>query len=168
MANLPTGMAISRPGLRIADFISQFGSRGKFYTICQSDYSQALKDIGTELFNAISPCLEGPVDDTNFDAMITGQGLQCTVSDIQNFGSSGQTEMLIGPCTMQAGANSIGMDMCTSGPCPASGNTLPCWYVKKNAATCATTQTNLELHVVRTAAPPIGDTEVVSCATRSM
>jgi hypothetical protein len=168
MTTISGGMAISRPGLRISDFISQFGSRGKYYTVCQGDYSQALKDIGTQLFNAISPCLEGPVDTSTFSPMETGQGMQCTVSDIQNFGSTGQTEMLIPPCTMQAGANSIPPDMCNTGPCPASSNMLPCWYVVQNMNSCQTTQTHLELHVVRNQPPAIGTTEVVSCATASM
>jgi hypothetical protein len=159
-----TPNSIGRPGLRLADFVSQFGSRGKYYSICDSDYSQALADIGTQLFNAISPCLEGVIDSTMFDPMATGQNLQCTVSDVQNFGSSGQTEMLIPPCTMQAGPSSLGMDMCTTGPCPTAGQTLPCWYVKKNPGSCATTPTNLEIHIPRSSPPAIGTTEVVSCA----
>jgi hypothetical protein len=163
--------AFGRPGLRLSDFVSQFGTRGRYYTVCQGDYSAALTDIGNQLFNAISPCLEGPVDNSTFNAMATGQGMQCTVSYVQNLGSTGQTEQLIPPCTMQAGANTVGNDTCTTGPCPASGTTLPCWYIRQNPASCPdniATPTHLELHVVANSPPAIGTTEVVSCATATM
>ncbi|HEY1550406.1 MAG TPA: hypothetical protein VGG28_21410, partial [Kofleriaceae bacterium] len=54
-----TDTAVGRPAIRLASFLSAYGSRGKFYNICQSSYAAALSDIGNTLFNAISPCLEG-------------------------------------------------------------------------------------------------------------
>jgi hypothetical protein len=161
-------LSIGRPGIRLADFVSQFGTRGRYYSVCENDYSQALADIGTQLFNAISPCLEGKIDDSQFDPMQTGQNLQCTVSDVQNLGASGQTESLIPPCTMQAGPSNVGMDMCPNGPCPTPGQSLPCWYVRQNQPSCMTTDTHLEIHVVRNMPPATGVTELVSCAISSM
>jgi hypothetical protein len=166
--NSATPPSIGRPGIRLADFVSQFGSRGRYYSVCENDYSQALADIGTQLFNAISPCLEGKVDDSQFDPMATGQQLQCTASDVVNLGVSGQTETLIPPCTMQANPATVGLDTCTTGPCPTPGQTLPCWYVRQNPASCATTDTHLEIHVVRNMPPATGVTELVSCAITSM
>jgi hypothetical protein len=39
-----------------------------------------------------------------------------------------------------------------------------CWWVKASPATCST-ETGLELHVERSAAPPPNSTVRVSCAT---
>ena len=171
MNNNITPASIGRPGLRLADFVNQFGSRGSYYSVCDSDFTPALTDIGNKLFNAISPCLEGPIDMTNFSAMATGQGLQCAVSDVQNFGQTGQTEKQIPPCTMQSGPNNIGTDVCSTGPCPSSSNMLPCWYVKQDATACPdnnASPTHLAVHVVRDMAPATGDNEVVSCAVSQM
>ena len=43
-----------RPGVRLADFVAGFGDRGRYYTVCQSDFSAALTDIGATLCLLIS------------------------------------------------------------------------------------------------------------------
>src|SRR5262249_47470999 len=93
---------IGRPGIRLADFLANFrADRGRFYTICQSDYSAALADIGNTLFNAVSPCLEGAIDTTDADPSNPGTQLQCTVTDVQNSNTMAETDALIPPCQMQ-------------------------------------------------------------------
>jgi len=171
MTTINGNMAIARPGLRLADFVSQFGTRGKYYSVCQSDYSTALADIGTELFNAISPCLEGAIDTTDEDPNNPGLQPQCTVSYIQNFGSTGQTEQQIPVCQMQTGANTSITPPCNNGPCPKMGAMEPCWYVSTDNVTCADPTafpTHLTLNVVSTSAPPPGTVTSVSCAVSSM
>jgi hypothetical protein len=158
MNNSLTPPGIGRPGLRLSDFVSQFGNRGRYYSVCDNDFSPALADIGQLLFNAISPCLEGPIDVSSFNAGIAGEGVQCTVSDIQNFGSSGQMETQIPPCPM-------------TGPGMPAAMPRPCWWVAVDATKCpdnVSTPTHLVLNVERSMPPAIGTTEVVSCAVSSM
>ena len=134
------------------------GARGKYYSVCQSDYTAALADIGTQLFNAISPCLEGNIDETDTDPNNPGLQPQCTVSYIQNFGSTGQTEQQIQVCPM-------------TGPNTPAASPRPCWWVEMNATDCpdpTAFPTHLELHVESASAPPIGTVTSVSCAVSSM
>ncbi len=164
-ATINGNSAIARPGIRLASFLGNFSAeRGRMYTICQGDYSAALKDIGNTLFNAISPCLEGNIDTT---AAFPAPGSQpdCTVSDVQNANTAGQTEQIIPPCTLSTAPT---VAACTNDACVAAGSTKPCWYVVSNPTACAGTPTGLELHVARTSPPPAGDTVEVACATKPM
>ena len=140
--------ALGRPAIRLGDFLGLFGSRGQFSTVCQSDYSGVLTNIGHELFDAISPCLEGPIDTTDVDPANPGVQPQCAVSDVQ---VAAGTEAQIPACTMSAPE------------VPAPGGPRPCWWVKANPAAC-TTATGLELHVERASAPAAGTSVRVSCA----
>jgi hypothetical protein len=142
--------AVGRPALRLAGFLGNFGDRGLFSTVCQSDYSQTLDDIGTLLFRAVSPCLEGKIDTDDKDAANPGLQLDCKVSELQDPGSDAQVETLIPPCRMIADQE------------PDLAGERACWWVKPNAA-CAT-ETQLELDVERAGAPPPNTTTRVSCA----
>lgn len=144
--------AIGRPGLRLASFVGDFGDRGRFYTVCQGDYSAALADIGKTLFNAISPCLEGPIDPTDADPGDPGVQLQCTVSDVQVDDRTGETSRVIAACPMQ--------DATT----PAAGGPRPCWWVSQDPARCPAPDTGFELELVRTQPPAPGTNVVVECA----
>lgn len=148
--------AIGRPAVRLGSFVKSFGDRGKFYTVCQSDYSAALTDIGKTLFNAISPCLEGGIDTTDADPSNPGTQLQCTVSDIQNAGSSTSTETVMAACPMS--------DATT----PAPNGPRPCYWFDKNTASCPAPDTGYELTVVRTQPPATGTTVDVQCALTTM
>ena len=81
-ATINNNPAIGRPGLRLQDFLAPFGVHGLFRTVCQSDYSAALTDIGMLLFDAISPCLEGTLDTTDEDPANPGLQPDCKVSDV--------------------------------------------------------------------------------------
>ncbi len=144
--------AVGRPAVRLASFLSNFGSRGRFYSVCQGDYSAALTDIGKTLFNAISPCLEGPVDTTDVDPSNPGTQLDCTVSDVVTGGS----DTAIPRCPMQ--------DATT----PAANGPRPCYWIDKNTTTCPSPDTGYELNIVRTQPPAPGTNVDVECAVATM
>ncbi|HEX2690382.1 MAG TPA: hypothetical protein VHN14_27395 [Kofleriaceae bacterium] len=146
-----TKMAIGRPAVRLANFISNFGDRGRFYTVCQDDYSAALADIGNTLFNAISPCLEGPVDPTDVDAKRPGLQPQCTVTEVLNAGTDMEVATQMPACEMQ--------DATT----PAAGGARPCWWVDQNPTSCPAPDTGLEMNFERTTDPAAGTAVQVEC-----
>jgi hypothetical protein len=143
--------AIARPALRLADFTSRYGGRGLFRTVCQSDYSQALADIGQLVATSVSPCLEGGVVTDDLDPEAPGTQLECNVSDVV---LETEHETQIPRCAM------LGAEQ------PAAGGDRPCWWAKPNPVACAATPTQLELHVERTTPPASGTSVRVRCATR--
>jgi len=151
-ATLNGNHAIGRPANRLGDFVDRFGAAGLFRTVCQSDYSDTLADIGNLLFTEISPCLVGSLVTTDRDADNPGVQLDCTVSDIQIHDSGEDSEQAIPACAM-------------AGPeTPEAGGTRPCWWVASNPTTC-TTATGLELHVERNGSAPTGTATRVRCAS---
>src|ERR1700733_6469590 len=143
--------AYGRPGVRLADFITSFGDRGRYYTVCQPDYSAALTDIGATLFNAISPCLEGPIDPRDTDPNNPGVQLQCTVSDAIAVDTPDEVETVIPACRMS--------DATTPDP----NGVFPCWGSDMNTTTCPAPDTGYELNVVRTQPAAINTTVVAEC-----
>jgi len=152
MATINGHLAIGRPSLRLNEMLAGFGDRGLFRTVCQSDYSTALADIGALLFAAVSPCLEGTLDTRDTDAVNPGLQPDCTVSDIEAPDTDAQVETAIPRCHM------IDQDHPDRAGAPA------CWWVARNAAACAT-ETQLELRVEREGAAAPNTTVRVSCAT---
>lgn len=133
--------AIGRPPIRLERMLSNFGDHGLFRTVCQSDYSAALSDIGALLFKLASPCLEGDLD-TRDASSEPGLQPDCTVSDFQALGTADEVETLVPRCAMSSEEQ------------PALDGARPCWWVKANPKACLT-ETGLELHVERsTAAAP--------------
>jgi hypothetical protein len=153
-ATINGNMAFARPGLRLGIFLANFGqNRGRAYTVCQGDYSAALTDIGNLLFNAVSPCLEGDVDTRDIDPNNPGTQLDCTVTDVQNEGTTSQTSTLVPACKMSAPGT---VD-------PSSPK--PCWWSDSNATSCPTTSTHYEINFDRGGmVPPTGTTTEVECA----
>ena len=151
MATINGNEAIARPGVRLQDFTNQFGSRGLYSSVCQSDYSGALTQIGQLLFNAISPCLEGDLDTADTDPNNPGIQPQCTVADVLDSGGSNQVSTLIPTCPM------------TNATTPDPNGPRPCWWVASSPTTCMT-PSMLSLNVVRTTPAATGTTEEVSCA----
>lgn len=141
---------LGRPALRLAEFRGNFGDRGLLSTVCQSDYTQTLDDIGKLLFRAVSPCLEGQIDTDDQDAANPGLQPDCTVSALQDPGTDAQVETLLPPCRMIADQ------------APDLAGAPACWWVKPSP-TCAT-ETQLELQIERAGAPPPNTTVRVSCA----
>jgi hypothetical protein len=150
----PTTNSIGRPAVRLASFIINFGDRGRFYTVCQDDYSAALADIGNTLFNAISPCLEGPVDPTDVDARRPGIQPQCTVTEVLNAGTDMEVATLMPACEMQDATTPV-----------AREDKEPCWWVDMNPTSCPAPDTGLEMNFVRPGpmGPEAGTTVQVEC-----
>ena len=130
--------AIGRPAVRLASFLSNFGDRGRFYSICQSDYSAALTDIGKTLFNAISPCLEGDVDPTDVDPNNPGTQLQCTVTDVVNHRHVERDE------TADARVSDAGRDDASTRSARARAGAID-----QNTTNCPAPDTGYEMNVVR-------------------
>jgi hypothetical protein len=143
--------AIGRPAIRLASFLSSFGSRGRFYSVCQSDYSAALTDIGNTLFNAISPCLEGRVDPTDIDPNTPGTQLDCNVNDKVHGGS-----VPIPRCAMQDAST------------PAPNGARPCYWIDQDTTTCRAPDTGYEINIERADPPPTGTVVEVECAVADM
>lgn len=147
--------AIGRPGVRLASFLSAFGDHGKFYSVCQSDYSAALADIGRTLFNAISPCLEGSIDPSDADPNNPGTQVQCAVNEIVNANTATETSTLVPTCPMSDAST------------PAAQGPRPCWYVVKSTTDCPAPDSGFELKIARDTAPATGTDINVQCAVTS-
>jgi hypothetical protein len=143
--------AIGRPSLRLHEFLDQFGNRGLFSTVCQADYTQAVADIGTLLFRAISPCLEGTLDTDDTDPANPGLQPDCTVSELQDPDTDAEIETLIPRCRMAAEDR------------PELAGVRACWWVAPDPVACST-ETQLELRVERSAAAAPNSVLRVSCA----
>jgi hypothetical protein len=154
MTSINGHQAIGRPGLRLSDFVSRFGSHGGYYSVCQNDYSPALQDIAQRIELELSPCLEGNIDTLDANGAEPGLQPQCTVSDVLHYGTSSATDSEIPPCPM------------TDPTTPSPNSPHPCWWVEANPTACpdpVRTPTHLELHVERSQPPPDGTTQVISC-----
>ena len=154
MATINGNTAVGRPAIRLSAFQQQFGDHGLFSSVCQSDYSATLDQVGKLLFEAISPCLGGRLDLTDIDPNNPGTQLQCNVSYVTNPDTDSPVETRIPACQMQ--------DPMT----PMPGGARPCWWTSVDAASCPTTTTGVVLHVEKTMEPPTGTVTRVRCAAQ--
>jgi hypothetical protein len=152
-ATINMDMAIARPAVRLANFLSAFGPRGRFYSVCQGDYSAALADIGKTLFNAVSPCLDGNINATDTDTNNPGTQLDCTVIDTQNPGEANEMQTSLPACKMMA-----------NGQVPDPSSTQPCWYTPFDQTACPSPDTGWEFLVQRSAPAATGTVTEVECA----
>jgi hypothetical protein len=127
--------AIARPANRLDAFRAGFDpyEHGVFETVCQSDYSNALTQIGAKLFTMMSDCLEGAVDTTDTQPSNPGVQPACDVTMRVGFGGSDEHDVSLQACKM--------LDATTPDPADAS----PCWWVESSPS-CAT-DTGLALQV---------------------
>jgi hypothetical protein len=133
---------IGRPGIRLASLLSYFApSHAREYSICQSDYSAAIADIGQMLVAAISPCMQDNIDTTDTDATNPGTQLRCTVTE----GSA-----TLPACTM-ATATTV-----------AATSPIPCWWSTTVAVGCPATPTHVLVNIERGGAQATATT-LVSC-----
>jgi hypothetical protein len=55
-------------GLRVKQFVDSFGANGQVFSICEEDFSPAMKQIGDKLAAKLgNPCISAPVVDTKPD-----------------------------------------------------------------------------------------------------
>lgn len=144
--------AIGRPAIRLKSFLDNFDKQGLFQTVCQSDYSQTLTDLGQLLFDAVSPCLEGDVDLRDSLGAVPGIQPDCTVIDVQDLHTDHEEQAIVHACPLQADGT----------PDPSAPH--PCWWMPVSQADCPSTPTHLELKVERDGPPPTGTNTQVSCA----
>jgi hypothetical protein len=68
------------PGIRFKAFMDSFGDNGHIYTICQDDFTQAVRDIGHNLAKRLTnTCIEARLVDTDVNA--PGLQAECQVTD---------------------------------------------------------------------------------------
>jgi hypothetical protein len=98
-----------------------------------------------------SSCLPASIDPRDVDPNDPGVQADCTVTDIENLGSSDETQQLVPDCTMS--------DPATVSP----ASPTPCWWTDDNATSCPDAP-NLELELVvgATSIPP-DTTTVIDC-----
>jgi hypothetical protein len=141
-ATINGDMAIARPADRLDAFRAGFDpyEHGIFETVCQSDYSTALTQIGDKLFTMMSNCLEGAIDTTDTEPANPGVQPACQVTMRVGFGGSDEHDVSLQACRM--------LDATTPDPT----DTSPCWWVESSTA-CAT-DTGLALQVVGESTAP--------------
>ncbi len=99
--------AIGRPALRLESFLSSYGDQGRFYNVCQFDYSAALADISENVIIDLDPCLAGDVQ----------VPLDCTVTDV-----AGDTQQTIPECTSPGVPATCWYGVQDAATCPAPSN----------------------------------------------
>ncbi len=128
------------PGIRLNAFLKSFSDENSSTsTICNEDLSDALTKIAAAIVEQLGdPCLNGDL------RLNEGEPI-CTVSDIQNRGTDGQTETIVAKCD-------------------ASKSNVPCYYFERNEVECDqdTQPTRLQLLVERADIGVPDDTEVVA------
>ncbi len=138
LAALLANPAIGLPGIRLANLVQQLGGHGIYQSVCQSDYTSALTQIGQLLQAIATPCITGAIDTTDTDATNPGVQPACTVTQ-----------------------NGTAMPLCHMlDPTTPASTTTPCVWFATDAA-CAATPTQLELHLVNATIPV-----ALSCAAR--
>ena len=142
-------LAIARPANRLADFVTSFGDRGVFQTVCQDDYSAALSTFGQSMSLMMSPCLDAGIATVDVDPDNAGLQLSCTVTDRD------VTDAAVGdpfpPCEM------------TDATTPSDLGPHPCYWLEPAAAACATSATQIALHLSRVV--PADPSVIVTQAT---
>jgi len=127
------------PPTRLSFFLNQFPNRSQQTSICKADLSDGLDLIGELLKAAIgNPCIEGNL----------AQPFECTVSYVNNFGQTNQTETVLPPC---------------QGTGPTSSN-QPCWEIIVDVPQCPGGN-NQVLKVNDPSAPPQDTHIIANCVT---
>jgi hypothetical protein len=136
------GQEVADPPTRIKFLLDQFPNRSTFTTICQRNLQDGLVLIAQLLKSVIGdPCINGKLADP----------IDCSVSDVSNFGKPNQAEKVLPQCD--------------------TGLTnKPCWHVIKDPVACPVQAdgSNPDSYVLKIerneTAPP--DTHVISyCVT---
>ena len=147
---LSDGPAIGRPAIRLNDFMSHYGPRGSFHSVCQPDYSQALTDIAGSMSTMLaSACLASNVDPTDTDATMPGVQLACTASDNLDY-PSGQ-QIAIPQCPM------------SDVTLPDPSGPRPCFWAQTDESCTSQAGSTLSYHVERATPAPAGTVVRITC-----
>jgi len=137
-------------GLRLKKFIDAFGDKGKAFSICNSDFKNAMTQIGNAIVQVLTPgCVYYPLIDT--DAKTPGIQPECQVNDqvgcdpgTPNCDSNGYIETpmpeckdnngnLLDPASLDPNSNSQAAINSVLATVPDSPR--PCWYLSYDTTT---------------------------------
>jgi hypothetical protein len=131
--------AIARPGLRLDEFRQQFGERGGYQSVCQSDYTPALQHIAGDMVAMMGPCIDGDI----------GSQPDCVVTESAHFGTPQHVDTLMPACAVADNGS------------PTPDGPRPCWWLQASP-TC--TSSGFALHVERTVPAAAGSLVEARCA----
>ncbi|HEY1551116.1 MAG TPA: hypothetical protein VGG28_24975 [Kofleriaceae bacterium] len=142
--------ALGRPAIRLNDFMSNYGPRGSFHSVCQPDYAQALTDIAGSMNTMMtSTCLASNVDPTDTDATMPGIELACTVTDNLDY-PNGQ-QIAIPQCPM------------SDVTLPDPNGPRPCFWTKTDESCTSQGGSTLSYAIERATPAPAGTLVSISC-----
>lgn len=108
ICNSPAGSAA--PALRLESFVKAFGNNATHESICNDDFTPALRRIGEQLaVRLVAGCIEGQLADS--DTQAPGVQAKCLVRERRNNSSTGASEEVTVPAC-------------------GAGAKKPCWTVK--------------------------------------
>jgi hypothetical protein len=130
-------------GLRMKAFVDSFGASGSFFSICQDDFSPAMKTIGEKLAAKLgNTCIAAPVVDTS-----PAGGIQADCQVIDRVPTPGAP----------GGVKDVAL-----APCSANGGQAPCWELAENRE-C--TLSGYRMDVKRTTMAAPGTQQAIKCLT---
>jgi hypothetical protein len=153
-------------GLRLKQFIDAFGDKGQVSSICNSDFTNAMQQIGNALAKVLKPgCVQDPL--TDMDPNTPGIQPQCQVTDRQPCSPVGGACLQPGfiETPLNECKNSQGNILDPTNPqlASVSENSRPCWYFSYDT-TCSTAQSISALRKTGVGAPA-GTFLAVTCLT---
>jgi hypothetical protein len=101
------------PGVRVQQFVQEFGGNGLVYSICQDNFGPALNTIAMKLSQLIGPkCVVGQLWDKDGDGGNGSLTPDCAVIDhVPNGSGTGTVDSVVPSCA-------------------DNGNTAPCWSLR--------------------------------------
>ncbi|HXU80158.1 MAG TPA: hypothetical protein VN914_02090 [Polyangia bacterium] len=106
-------------GLRLKQFVESFGASGTFFSICQDDFSPAMKTIGEKLAAKLgNPCISAPVVDTK--PTVAGVQPDCQVID-RVPAKGGYKDVPLPPCSSGNRVDGACWNLAADGTCGDSG-----------------------------------------------
>jgi hypothetical protein len=140
-----TAPEVADPAVRLGQFLGQFPNRNTFSTVCAQDLSGALTQAAQLITTVMgSMCVDRPID---LDNSTPGPQVDCTVSEVVNYGRANQLETVLPSC----------ID-------PPDALNKPCWWLLEDAARCPRYD-HLRLRVERTQPAERGSQLLMYCAT---
>ena len=139
---------VADPPIRIKFFLDQFPNRSTFSTICQSDLSGGLAQIGDLLKSVIGdPCISGQLADA--DPKTPGVQYDCAVAAVQNVNQENEMQTILPKCT----------------PEDSTATNQPCWHLADDPTNCSTTPTHKTLKIEGQATLPTETHVIANCVT---
>jgi hypothetical protein len=120
-------------GLRLKQFIDAFGTKGQTFSICNSDFTNAMQQIANAIVQVLKPgCVDFPLIDTDATTPITEPECQvvdrtpCSPAGVGNCLQTSVTETRMNECKDASGKN---LDPSSPALATVSEGSRPCWYL---------------------------------------